>query len=57
MNRRQALSLLASMPFAARLQAQTRSTAQHRIAIAQTHGLLLAPDGSLKSWVNDVGQG
>jgi alpha-tubulin suppressor-like RCC1 family protein len=57
MNRRQALSLLASTPFAARLQAQTRSTAQHRIAIAQTHGLLLAPDGSLKSWGYDVGQG
>jgi alpha-tubulin suppressor-like RCC1 family protein len=56
MNRRQALSLLAALPFAARVAAQTRSTAQHRIAIAQTHGLLLGPDGSLKSWGYDVGQ-
>jgi alpha-tubulin suppressor-like RCC1 family protein len=57
MNRRQALSLLAALPFTARVAAQTRSTAQHRIAIAQTHGLLLEPDGSLKSWGYDVGQG
>jgi alpha-tubulin suppressor-like RCC1 family protein len=50
MNRRQALSLLGALPFAARLGAQTRATGQHRIALAQGVGLLLEPGGTLKVW-------
>jgi alpha-tubulin suppressor-like RCC1 family protein len=56
MNRRQALAVLAAFPFAARAWAETRPTAQHRFAIARTHGLLLEPDGSLKAWGCDPGQ-
>ncbi len=50
MNRRQALSLLSVVPLAARLGAQTRPTAQHRVFLGRTHGLLLGPDGTLRSW-------
>lgn len=55
MNRREALSLLASIPLAARLQALTRPTAQHRVALSQGHGFLIEPDGTLKAWVNAPG--
>ena len=55
MNRRHALSLLAALPFAARLEAQTRSTAHHRVAFSITHGFLLEPGGSLKVWGCDPG--
>lgn len=55
MNRRQALSLLATLPCAARLAAQTRLTAQHRVVISITHGFLLEPGGSLKSWACNPG--
>ena len=50
MNRRQALSLLAAFPFAARAWAQTRATAGHRLFIGTAHALLLGPDGTLKSY-------
>ena len=54
MNRREALALLAAVPFA-RLRAQTRASAQLRFAISVTHGLLLMPDGTLKSWLCNPG--
>ena len=50
MNRRQALSLIAALPWAARLQAQTRLTVQHRFALSLTHGMLIEPGGTLKVW-------
>ncbi len=49
MNRRQALALLAALPLAARVSAQTRSTAKHRVALGGW-GLLIEPGGTLKSW-------
>ena len=49
MNRRQALSLLAALPLATRVSAQTRSTAKHRVALGGL-GLLIEPGGTLKSW-------
>ena len=52
MNRRQALSLLAALPLAARVSAQTRSTAKHRVALGR-RGLLIEPGGTLKSWSAD----
>ena len=55
MNRRQALSLLAVLPFAARLSAQTRATAQHRVVLSQGGGLLIEPDGTLKVWGSNPG--
>lgn len=55
MNRRHALSFIAALPFAARLQAQTRASARHRIALSQTVGLLLDPGGTLKVWGQDPG--
>ena len=55
MNRRQALSLMAALPWAARLQAQTRLTAQHRFALSLTHGLLIEPGGTLKVWFCNPG--
>jgi alpha-tubulin suppressor-like RCC1 family protein len=59
MNRRQALSLLAALPFAARLAAQTRATVQHRpfISGGHFHGLLVGPDGTLQSWFSNEGAG
>jgi alpha-tubulin suppressor-like RCC1 family protein len=59
MNRRRALTLLAALPFAARLDAQTRATAQHRLFISggHFHGLLLGPDGTLQSWFANEGAG
>jgi alpha-tubulin suppressor-like RCC1 family protein len=56
MNRREALALLAALPFATRLLAQTRSSAQLRFAISVTHGLLLEPGGRLWAWGKDPGQ-
>jgi alpha-tubulin suppressor-like RCC1 family protein len=56
MNRRHALSLLAMLPFASRLGAQTRATAQLRFAVSVTHGLLLETDGRVKAWVRNPGQ-
>jgi hypothetical protein len=50
MTRRQALSLLATLPFAARVSAQTRVTAKHRVALSAAFGLLIEPDGSLHTW-------
>lgn len=52
MTRREMLALMATLPFAARLTAQTRATGQLRIAVALTHGLLIEPAGTLKSWWN-----
>jgi hypothetical protein len=56
MNRRHALSLLVMLPFAARLGAQTRATAQLRGAVSLTHGLLHEADGRVKSWARSPGQ-
>ena len=56
MNRRQALSLLAALPLAARVSAQTRSTAKHRVALGRW-GLLIEPGGTLKSWSANSGAG
>lgn len=50
MNRRQALSLLAALPFVSRLDAQTRPTAKHRLFLGGHYGLLLSPDGTLQSF-------
>jgi alpha-tubulin suppressor-like RCC1 family protein len=50
MTRRELLALLAALPYAVRLEAQTRPTGKHRIFLGQGHGLLLAPDGTLQSW-------
>jgi hypothetical protein len=55
MNRRQALSVLATLPFAARVSAQTRATAKHRVALSAAFGLLIEPDGSLHTWNRDPG--
>jgi alpha-tubulin suppressor-like RCC1 family protein len=55
MTRRELLALLAALPYAARLEAQTRPTAKHRIALGQLHALLLAPDGTLQSWSLNTG--
>jgi alpha-tubulin suppressor-like RCC1 family protein len=49
MNRRQAMALLAALPLATRVSAQTRSTAKHRVALG-SWGLLIEPGGTLKSW-------
>jgi len=54
MNRRRALSLLSVLPFA-RLDAQTKTTGRHRVALSQTVGLLLAPDGTVQVWGCDPG--
>jgi alpha-tubulin suppressor-like RCC1 family protein len=50
MTRRQLLALLAALPSAVRLGAQTRPTGKHRVVLGYGHGLLLAPDGTLQSW-------
>jgi len=50
MNRRQALSLLAAFPFAARLDAQRRAAAKTRVVLGPSHGLLFEPGGTLESW-------
>jgi alpha-tubulin suppressor-like RCC1 family protein len=55
MNRRQALSLLASLPFSTQLLAQTRPSARHRVAISATEGFLIAPDGSVQVWATSSG--
>lgn len=56
MNRRQALTLLAALPLASRLDAQTRATSAHRVFLGGGHGLLLAPDGTLQSWLHFNGR-
>ncbi len=56
MNRREALAVLAAFPFARRLLAQTRSSAQLRFALAVTHGLVFEPGGRLWAWGKDPGQ-
>jgi alpha-tubulin suppressor-like RCC1 family protein len=56
MNRREALAMLAALPLAARLRAQTRATALLRFAVSLTHGLLLEADGRVKSWARSPGQ-
>jgi alpha-tubulin suppressor-like RCC1 family protein len=50
MNRCQALSLVTVLPFAARAAAQTRPTPVCRVALG-SHGLLLEPEGTLKTWL------
>lgn len=50
------LTLLAVLPFATRLRAQTTASAQLRFAIATTHGLLIEPGGGLRAWGRDPGQ-
>lgn len=52
MTRREILALIATLPMATRLLGQTRATAQLRVAVAPTHGLLIEPTGTLKSWWN-----
>jgi alpha-tubulin suppressor-like RCC1 family protein len=56
-NRRQALSLLATLPLGLRVEAQTRPSARHRVVLGASHGLLLGPDGGLQSWSTNVGAG
>ena len=56
MNRRQAMALLAALPLATRVSAQTRSTAKHRVALG-LWGLLIEPGGTLKSWSANSGAG
>jgi hypothetical protein len=53
MNRRQALSLLASLPFAARVNAQTRLTPKHRIVLGGVVGLLFEPGGTVQVWMTN----
>jgi hypothetical protein len=48
MNRRQALALLAALPVATRLEAQTRATARHRVFFGGGHGLSSGPTGCHK---------
>lgn len=57
MNRREALAIMAALPFATYLKAQTRSTGQLRFAISVTHGLLIEPGGRLSVWAKGPGQG
>ena len=57
MNRRQALSLLTTLPLAVRVAAQTRPSARHRVVLGASHGLLLGPDGTLQSWSSNLGAG
>ena len=57
MNRREAMALLAALPLAARLGAQTRPTSTHRLFLGPGHGLLLGPDGRLQSFSMDIGRG
>ena len=47
MTRRQMLALLAALPMRTPLAAQTRPTPRHRVILGDSHGLLLAPDGTL----------
>jgi alpha-tubulin suppressor-like RCC1 family protein len=49
------MSLLAALPFATRLAAQTITSARHRVVISRTEGLLIAPDGSVQAWWNQPG--
>ncbi len=49
-NRRQALSLLTALPFAEPAAAQTRPTSGCRVVLG-SHGLLLEPAGTLKTWL------
>lgn len=50
MNRRHAIGLLAALPFAARLDAQTRPTAKTRIVLGRDHSLMFELGGSMQSW-------
>ena len=50
MNRRHAISLLAALPFAARLDAQTRPTAKTRVVLGLNHSLMFELGGSMQSW-------
>jgi alpha-tubulin suppressor-like RCC1 family protein len=50
------MALLAALPLATRVRAQTRATAKHRVALGRW-GLLIEPGGTLKSWsANGAGQ-
>jgi hypothetical protein len=53
MNRRQALSLLAALPFATQLSAQTRATSRHRVVLGGVTGFLIEPDGTLQVWMTN----
>ena len=54
LTRRQAISALAALPFAAvTVTAQTRPGPKHRVILGNQLGLLLAPDGTLQMWVRD----
>ena len=50
MNRRTALTLIAALPLAARLQAETRPTAKTRGVLGRNHGLMFEFGGMLQSW-------
>ena len=50
-SRREALSLLAALPFAARLDVQEQPGPQRRVVLGSTHGFLLHPGGTLETWV------
>jgi alpha-tubulin suppressor-like RCC1 family protein len=51
MSRRQAVAILAAIPFAARVNAQTAPGPKHRVILGPTHGFLLEPGGKLEAWV------
>ncbi len=58
LTRRQAISALVALPFAAPAAAQTRPGPRHRVILGNGDGLLLGPDGTLHMWVRDpVGDG
>ena len=50
MNRRHALGLIAALPFAVRLQADTRPSAKTRVVLGTGHGFLIDADGTMQSW-------
>jgi alpha-tubulin suppressor-like RCC1 family protein len=53
--RREALSLMAVLPLAARLRAQTRPGPDHRVVLGM-HCLMLEPGGTVKVWRTQIAQ-
>ena len=50
MSRRCALALLAAMPMASVVLGQTPGPLRYRVTLNKLHGLLLAPDGTVRAW-------
>lgn len=48
--RRDALGLLAALPFVARFAAQAGPARLRRVFVGMYHSLMLEPDGTLKGW-------